>query len=161
MVAFGWANAILNQSNPELLPFFPMAKAGFQAMKAAQEFIGRSKIGNVRSFLVSGGSKRGWTTWLIAGATCDECVEIAAIAPVVPIVPNLGKNFHIQWQSYDGFTFAIRDYTGVNLTGHLDTPEFKKCEQLIDPKFYYDRLARLPKMVFVSSDDEFMQFDWT
>jgi len=32
---------------------------------------------------------------------------------------------------------------------------------LIDPRFYYDRLARLPKAVFVSSDDEFMQMDWT
>jgi PhoPQ-activated pathogenicity-related protein len=33
--------------------------------------------------------------------------------------------------------------------------------KIIDPIYYYDRLSRLPKMVVVSSDDEFMQFDWT
>lgn len=114
------------------------------------------KLAEMEGFLVSGGSKRGWTTWLVASATCEKCVKIAGIAPIVPIVPDLGKIFHNQWRSYGGFTFAIRDYTGVGLTEHLDTPEFKLCESLIDPKSYYDRLARLPKAVFVSSDDEFM-----
>lgn len=33
--------------------------------------------------------------------------------------------------------------------------------QHVDPIFYGSRLARLPKLVVVSSDDEFMQFDWT
>jgi len=33
--------------------------------------------------------------------------------------------------------------------------------KIIDPIYYYDRLSRLVKLVIVSSDDEFMQMDWT
>ena len=106
--------------------------------------------------MVSGASKRGWAGWLMASATCPNCVEIAALAPVVPIVPGLGPNFHNQWRSYGGFTFAIKDFLTTGLIQHLDTPEFVASEKLIDPRFYYDRLERLQKMIFVSSDDEFM-----
>jgi len=63
--------------------------------------------------------------------------------------------------SYDGWTFAFKDYTDVNLTTKLDSPGFDDMCQIIDPIYYYDRLARIPKMVVVSSDDEFMQMDWT
>jgi len=63
--------------------------------------------------------------------------------------------------SYDGWTFAFKDYTDVNLTTHIDTPEFNDMCKIIDPIYYYDRLARLVKLVVVSSDDEFMQMDWT
>ena len=31
----------------------------------------------------------------------------------------------------------------------------------MDPKYYGDRLARLPKLVVLSSDDEFMMMDWS
>jgi len=39
LVAFGWYNYLNNTTMPEWLPFFPMAKAGFQCMKAVQEFL--------------------------------------------------------------------------------------------------------------------------
>jgi len=32
---------------------------------------------------------------------------------------------------------------------------------VIDPIFYEDRLAKIPKLIMVTSDDEFMMFDWT
>ena len=32
---------------------------------------------------------------------------------------------------------------------------------IIDPDMYFDRLAKIPKYIFVTSDDEFMQMDWT
>ena len=31
----------------------------------------------------------------------------------------------------------------------------------VDPIFHLDRIEHLPTMIIVSSDDEFMSFDWT
>ena len=39
MVAYGWFNAISDPNNGELLPFFPMAKGAFQAMRGAKDFL--------------------------------------------------------------------------------------------------------------------------
>lgn len=33
--------------------------------------------------------------------------------------------------------------------------------KIVDPIYYLDRLESIPKFIIVSSDDEFMQFDWT
>jgi PhoPQ-activated pathogenicity-related protein len=137
-----------------------MAKAGFQTMRAAQEFLAVKGI-NIKGWIVSGASKRGWTTWAIGAATCESCVNILGIVPMVPIVPNMVKEIHRQWQSYGGFTFAFSDYTVLNLTMHVDDPIFQIGEKIVDPAFYPDRLARLPKLVILSSDDEFMQLDWS
>jgi PhoPQ-activated pathogenicity-related protein len=32
--------------------------------------------------------------------------------------------------------------------------------KIIDPINSFDRLENIPKLIVVSSDDEFMQFDW-
>jgi len=43
-----------------------MAKAAMQSMKAAQEFVNEElKVAEVESWIVSGASKRGWTTWMV------------------------------------------------------------------------------------------------
>jgi hypothetical protein len=65
------------------------------------------------------------------------------------------------WQAYNGFTFAFKDYTEVNLTQYVDSDQFLELTKIVDPIHYVDRLAKLPKMVLVSSDDEFMMFEWT
>jgi len=43
----------------------------------------------------------------------------------------------------------------------IDSEPFGLLTTLVDPKFYAERLSALPKVVVDSSDDEFMQFDWT
>lgn len=64
-------------------------------MKAAQEFINdKIKVANIDEWIVTGASKRGWTTWMIGAADCKNCVNIAAIVPIVPIEPNLLPVLH-------------------------------------------------------------------
>ena len=61
-----------------------MTRAAMRAMDAVIDFVG-SPVGgnaNIDSFMVSGGSKRGWTTWLAAAT--DTRVTFA-----VPIVADL------------------------------------------------------------------------
>jgi len=43
----------------------------------------------------------------------------------------------------------------------METPEWKIAENIIDPGTYFSRLESIPKYIIVTSDDEFMMFDWT
>lgn len=98
---------------------------------------------------------------MVGAADCKTCVNIIGLAPLVPIVPNIHAEVHRMWQAYNGFTFAFNDYTDVNLTTHIDTDEFLSLAKIVDPMYYGERLARLPKIVVLSSDDEFMMMDWS
>ncbi len=94
-----------DQTWPLLLP---MTKAAVKAMDATQSFINsRSATGafgvlnaQIQDFMVLGGSKRGWTTWLTAAA--DDRVK--AIMPMVYDNLNTGPQFEHHFEVYDGIT---------------------------------------------------------
>merc|ERR1719160_379485 len=109
-----------------------MAKAAMQAMRAVQEFTSQEKMASIDGWLVSGASKRGWTTWMVGAVNCPTCPTIDAIAPVVPIVPNLHEGVHHMWRAYGGFTFAFNDYTAVNFTTKIDSEEVGAMMKIID-----------------------------
>ena len=75
--------------DPELVILAPMVKASMLAMQAAKEFM-IQKFGADKdlAYTVCGASKRGWTTWLVGGVTCESCPEIVGIFPLVPIGPS-------------------------------------------------------------------------
>ena len=68
---------------------------------------------------------------------------------------------HIQYQSYGGWTFAFSDYTDAGVMQWLDDDIFGDLETFLDPLSYKDRLAKIAIYIVLSSDDEFMMFDWT
>jgi len=140
-----------------------MAKAVMKAMQAVQEYTTQENIAELDGWLVSGASKRGWTTWMVgaASAKCTWCPKVDALAPIVPIVPNLREGVHHMWQAYGGFSFAFNDYTDVNLTVLIDSDEVKELFKIVDPINYLSRLNKIPKFVVDSSDDEFMMMEWT
>jgi PhoPQ-activated pathogenicity-related protein len=76
-----------------------MVKAAFQVMRAVQEFTVQEGIHDEPpGWVVSGASKRGWTSFLSGAVKCDSCAaKIVAIAPLVPIVPDLVEDVHRQW----------------------------------------------------------------
>ena len=85
-------------------------------MRAAEEFMAEMGISqNIEGWIVSGASKRGWTSQLIAATECKTCSKVIAMMPVVPIVPDVILDVHRQWKSYNGFTFAFQPYldTGI------------------------------------------------
>jgi PhoPQ-activated pathogenicity-related protein len=92
------------------VPRLPMAKAAFQSMRAVEEYAKQESLADIEGWVVSGASKRGWTTWMVGAATCPSCPNILGIVPLVPIVPDLNQIIHRQYQSLGGFTFAFTDY---------------------------------------------------
>lgn len=131
-------------------------------MKAAQEFIHEQNFATLDDgWLVTGVSKRGWTSYMVGSAKCDSCVKIAGIAPLCPIVPSLISELHHQYQAYGGFSFAFQDYMDAEIIKQIDTDIAASGLAIVDPLTYMDRLKDVPKSILLSSNDEFMMMEWS
>jgi PhoPQ-activated pathogenicity-related protein len=73
---------------------------------AIQDFTDELEIPCVKSFIMSGASKRGWTTWLAAGI--DKRVE--AFIPIVMPILNMQPNLNSAFRSLGGWTWTFADY---------------------------------------------------
>jgi PhoPQ-activated pathogenicity-related protein len=131
---------------------FPMVKSLVKAMDALQAFAKQEWKAEVKDFVVSGGSKRGWTTWL-TGAS-DRRVK--AIIPVVIDTLNMHKQMAYQKESYGAYSAMIRDYTERGLVPMPDTEDARKLWAWVDPWAYRSRLT-MPKLILNGTNDPY----WT
>lgn len=133
---------------------FPMTKSAVRAMDAVQEFAGKNLKHEVKRFVVSGASKRGWTTWL-TGAMDSRAV---AIAPMVIDILNMPKNLKYQIESWNKYSEQIQDYVALGLTETMTSPGGRAITQMIDPYSYRKKLTQ-PKMIFMGTNDEYWTVD--
>lgn len=131
---------------------FPMTKSLVRAMDALQAFAKQEWNIEVTHFVVSGGSKRGWTTWLTAAADA----RVKALAPCVIDTLNMGAQLPHQLRSYGKYSEMIGDYTVRGLVPMPDTPEAKKLWMMVDPWMYRKRITQ-PKMIINGTNDPY----WT
>eukprot|EP00456_Euglypha_rotunda_P071168 TRINITY_DN6342_c0_g1_i9.p1 TRINITY_DN6342_c0_g1~~TRINITY_DN6342_c0_g1_i9.p1 ORF type:complete len:474 (+),score=61.95 TRINITY_DN6342_c0_g1_i9:85-1506(+) len=155
MIAWTWKHFLEYPNETDWPARLPMTKASVRAMDTLTDFMKGSQ--NISKFLVSGASKRGWTTWTTA--LVDD--RVIMIAPIVLDVLHMIPSLHHMWRAYGGWTFAFSDYYAVNITGMIDTPQFLWLCQIIDPYYYLPDPTRLrmPKLVINAVDDEFLQGD--
>jgi len=106
---------------------------------------------DIKQFVVSGGSKRGWTTWLTAAV--DK--RVVAIAPAVIDVLNMDEQMKHHFAAYGFYSQAIEDYDNLNVFEKLGSPEAEPLLKLVDPYEYRDRYAAIPKFMINSSGDQF------
>src|SRR5207245_285409 len=131
------------ESKDESWPLlFPMAKSLVRAMDALQAFAKQEWNVEVTHFVVSGGSKRGWTTWLTAAADA----RVKALAPCVIDTLNMAVQLPHQLRSYGRYSDMIGDYTKRGLVPMPNTPEAKRLWMMVDPWMYRDRIKQ-PKLI--------------
>jgi PhoPQ-activated pathogenicity-related protein len=133
---------------------FPMVKSAVRAMDALQAFAKQGGGEPVTKFVVSGASKRGWTTWL-TGAVDPRVV---AIAPMVIPTLNMREQNHHQLDVWGKYSEQIADYTSRGLTEKIDTPDGSKLWHMIDPYSYRDDLT-MPKLIINGTNDRYWTLD--
>jgi PhoPQ-activated pathogenicity-related protein len=134
---------------------FPMVKSLVKAMDAIQAFAKEKMATEVTGFVVTGASKRGWTSWLTA-ASGDKRVK--AIAPLVIDTLNMPVQMENQVKAFGKPSEMIRDYTARNLVPIPETGEGQRLWKMIDPWVYRERIT-VPKMIINGTNDPYWPLD--
>jgi PhoPQ-activated pathogenicity-related protein len=137
--------------DPTWPALFPMTKSAVRAMDALQEFMPRDLHTQISSFVVMGGSKRGWATWLTPAA--DHTGRVKAIVPIVFDALNIKAQVARAEHLLGKGKGAI-----AAMTGALGTPRGDALWTAIDPYTYREQLT-LPKLIMNATDDLFYNTD--
>ena len=133
---------------------FPMVKSAVRGMDAVQEFAKSEFKQDIRHFVVSGASKRGWTTWLTGAADG----RVVAIAPMVIDMLNMKTQLKWTQKVYGKQSEEINDYTQINLQDRQDEPAMVKLRGFVDPYSHRNRYT-MPKLILLGTNDPYWTVD--
>ena len=150
-IAYTW-DKFLRTGDEKWPARLPMTKSAVRAMDAVTAFAASTAGGSqaVNRFVVSGASKRGWTTW--AAAAVDR--RVIAIAPAVIDLLNVGPSFVHHWRAYGAWSDAVQDYVDHGIMDWMGSPEFRALMRIEEPYEYRDRLT-MPKLMLNAAGDQF------
>jgi PhoPQ-activated pathogenicity-related protein len=151
MIAYTW-DKFLRTGDERWPARLPMTKSVVRAMDAITAFAGTVEGGGTKvgRFVLSGASKRGWTTWTTAAVDS----RVIAIAPAVIDMLNLEPSFVHHYRAYGAWSDAVNDYIEHGIMDWMGTREFRKLLEIEEPYEYRDRLT-LPKLIINAAGDEF------
>lgn len=155
IIAFTWKKYL--ETGDEKWPLrLPMTKAAMKAMNATQEFLASVAGGQVKvgRWVVTGGSKRGWTTWTVGAV--DK--RVIAIMPVVIDMLNMEASFTHHWRVYGFWAPAVKDYVEHGIMEWQGTEQYRKLLEIEEPYEYRARLT-MPKYMVNSAGDQFFVVD--
>jgi PhoPQ-activated pathogenicity-related protein len=151
IIAYTWMKYM--KTGDETWPLrLPMTKAAVRAMDTITAVMASPEAGSVRveKFVVSGGSKRGWTTW--TAAAVDK--RVVAIVPASIDLLNLEKSFDHHFRVYGFFAPAVKDYVEAGVMDQTGTSEYRKLLEIEEPYSYRERLT-MPKFMIQGAGDQF------
>ncbi len=130
----------------------PMTKSVVRAMDTVEALMASDAGGKlpVNQFVVAGGSKRGWTTWMTAAV--DK--RVVGIAPMVIDVLNLDVSMRHHYGAYGFWAPAIDEYVDHRIMQRRDTKRYTELMQLEDPFAYRNRFT-MPKCIVNATGDQF------
>lgn len=150
LIAYTW-DKFLKTGDDKWPAQLPMTKSVVRAMDTVQKVLAQdAEALNVEKFVVTGGSKRGWTTWLTASVD----PRVVAIAPIVIDVLNVDVSMQHHFATYGFWAPAIDDYVNHKIMHRRGVENYPKLLQLVDPFAYRDRL-QMPKCVINATGDQF------
>ena len=144
----------LKTGDPTWPLLFPMVKSAVRAMDAVQEVARQKWKTEVKGFVVTGASKRGWTTWLTAAV--DK--RVVGLAPMVIDTLNMPVQVKHQKRQWGKFSRQIEDYTSKGLIALLEKKPDLPRGKSVDPYAYRDRLTQ-PKLIVNGTNDPYWCVD--
>ena len=149
IIAYSWDKYLT--TGEERWPLrMAMTKSAVAAMDTIQSVLLEEEDKEIKKFVVTGASKRGWTTWTTAGV--DSRVE--AIVPVVIDLLNLEPSFEHHWSVYGFWASAIQDYVDMKIVDWWSSEEMRSLIALVDPFSVKERF-KMPKLLVNAAGDEF------
>ena len=156
LIAYAWNKFLTTgakNDDLEWLPRFPMTRAVVRAMDLAEEIAIDQKI-NLNKFVISGASKRGWTSWITAAV--DD--RVISVIPIVIDMLNLLPSFENHYRSYGEFSYAVKEYIDYNIHNWMFKDEFKTLMKYVEPYNYIDKYT-IPKYIVNAGSDQFFATD--
>ncbi|QWP75719.1 hypothetical protein J5226_19225 [Lysobacter sp. K5869] len=158
LVAATWRRFLDDPSaaNATLPLHVPMAESAVKAMDLAQRELAPWKL---RSFVVTGASKRAWAAWLtaIGDPRVSGIVSYVIDMRIAPLIGHIGRAYG------GGWPIALQPYYQEGITRRYEEPQFAQLMQVEDPYAYLSgrhrsRLA-IPKYLVSASGDDFFPPD--
>ncbi len=155
IIAYTWAKFLAggDEKWPARLPMTKAAVRGMDTVTAFLASLSGSPVA-VKNFVVTGGSKRGWTTWSVA----EVDPRVIAIAPIVIDTLNVQEVFLSQFRALGFWAPAVQDYVDAGVMNWFNTPRMEALLDIEDPYRYLGRLA-LPSFQTNSTGDQFFPPD--
>jgi PhoPQ-activated pathogenicity-related protein len=144
----------LDTKDPTWPLLFPMAKSAVRAMDAVQQIAQQEHNVEIKRFVVTGGSKRGWTTWL--SAVADD--RVAGIAPIVIDTLKFPAQMKHQKETWGAYSEQIADYTLKGLVDVMEKQPEIPVWRWVDPYTYRSEL-KLPKLLINGTNDRYWVID--
>ena len=153
LIAYTFAKYL--ETGDETWPLLlPMTKSVTQTMNALQEWSEKNAQSKITRFIVSGASKRGWTTDLVAAVD----PRVVGIVPIVYDNLNIPAQIPHQVEIW-GKTSNLTDaYNDIGLFDQMQTDKGKQLLQIVDPYNYRDRLT-MPKLFVHATNDGYWSHD--
>ncbi len=150
IIAYTWAKYL--KTGDESWPLrLPMTKAAVRALDTVTAFCASDGGGvKVDRFVVSGGSKRGWTTWTTAAVDNRVIGIIPAVIDLLNVIPSFEHHYRV----YGFYAPAVKDYETMGLMNVSETRRYRALMDLVDPYSYRERFT-MPKFLVNSAGDQF------